>query len=256
MRQRTELSTVGRHDPVPQETVKQPEGSHQKQICRNVIQAGVLCKMKDGRTPITRAYCAAEADAYLHCIQKGIHFPSNDYNKTRPVLFICLKAQMICIDSLFIYCWTQHRINERKQNGFQLQQVMPFLWAQYDEGLKLGGKEQSKTTYCLLWIQKQEWKTFHAETRGDSLGTSDTVSQPYKLTIRAASLPIWPYTLFMKVQNDKYEINICQIQIKCDWVLPGSTTRDLESVSPPTYLLQSRYVCHQNICDQSINATE
>lgn len=73
--------------------------------------------MKDGRTQITQAYCAPMGDAYLYCIQKGIHFPSNDYNGTPAVLFIWLKAQMICIDSLFIHCWTQHCIGECRQNG-------------------------------------------------------------------------------------------------------------------------------------------
>lgn len=68
--------------------------------------------MKDGRSEITQAFCAVMANAYLYCIQKGIHFPSDDYSGTPAVLFIWLKAQMICIDSLFIHC-----IYERKQNG-------------------------------------------------------------------------------------------------------------------------------------------
>jgi len=59
----------------------------------------------------------ATADAYLYCIQRSIHFPSDDYNRTRTVLFIWLKAQMICIDSLFIHCWTQYCIYECRQNG-------------------------------------------------------------------------------------------------------------------------------------------
>lgn len=57
------------------------------------------------------------ADAYLYCIQKGIHFPSDDYSGTPAVLFIWLKAQMICIDSLFIHCRTRHCIHECRQNG-------------------------------------------------------------------------------------------------------------------------------------------
>lgn len=73
--------------------------------------------MKDGRSGITQAFCAAMANAYLYCIQKGIHFPSDDYTGTPAVLFIWLKAQMICIDSLFIHCWTRHCIYERGQNG-------------------------------------------------------------------------------------------------------------------------------------------
>lgn len=73
--------------------------------------------MKDGRTEITQAFCAVMANAYLYCIQKGIHFPSDDYSGTPAVLFIWLKAQMICIDSLFIHCWTPHCIYERRQNG-------------------------------------------------------------------------------------------------------------------------------------------
>lgn len=36
---------------------------------------------------------------------------------TPAVLFIWLKAQMICIDSLFIHCWTRHCIYECRQNG-------------------------------------------------------------------------------------------------------------------------------------------
>lgn len=57
------------------------------------------------------------ANAYLYYIQKGIHFPSDDYSGTPAVLFIWLKAQMICIDSLFIHCWTRHCIYECRQNG-------------------------------------------------------------------------------------------------------------------------------------------
>lgn len=170
MRQRTELSTVGRHDPVPQETVKQPEGSHQKQIRRNVIQAGVLCKMKDGRAPITQAYCAAEADAYLHCIQKGIHFPSNDYNKTRAVLFICLKAQMICIDSLFIYCWTQHCINERKQNGFQLQQAMTFCEGKMMKASNWEERNNQRPLMAFCEFRKWNGKHFKLRLTGILLG--------------------------------------------------------------------------------------
>lgn len=60
--------------------------------------------MKYGRTQITQALCALAADTYLYCIQKGIHFPSDDYNRTPAVLFTWLKAQMICIDSFFIHC--------------------------------------------------------------------------------------------------------------------------------------------------------
>lgn len=60
--------------------------------------------MKDGRTQITQPSCAPAADAYLYCIQKGIHFPSDDYSRTPAVLFIWLKAQMIGIDSFFIHC--------------------------------------------------------------------------------------------------------------------------------------------------------
>lgn len=32
-----------------------------------------------GEYQITQAHCATVAAAYLHCIQKGIHFPSDDY---------------------------------------------------------------------------------------------------------------------------------------------------------------------------------
>lgn len=42
------------------------------------------------------------AAAYLYCVQKGIHFPSDDYSRTPAVLFIWLKAQMICIDSFIV----------------------------------------------------------------------------------------------------------------------------------------------------------
>lgn len=38
--------------------------------------------MKDGRTRFTQAHSAAMANAYLYYIQKGIHFPSDDYTSS------------------------------------------------------------------------------------------------------------------------------------------------------------------------------
>lgn len=60
---------------------------------------------------------APAANAYLYYNQKGILFPSDDYSATPAVLFIWLRAQTICIDSLFIHCWTRHCIYECRRNG-------------------------------------------------------------------------------------------------------------------------------------------
>lgn len=209
MRQRTELSTVGRHDPVPQETVKQPEGSHQKQICQNVIQAGVLCKMKDGRTLITQAYCAVEADVYLHCIQKGIHFPSNDYNKTRAVLFICLKAQMICIDSLFIYCWTQHRINERKQNGFQLQQAMPFCECKMMKASNWEERNNQRPLTAFCEFKNRNGKHFMPRLAGILLGLQIRLVNHTNVQQEQLHCPYGPKHYSWRLKT----INICEIHI-------------------------------------------
>lgn len=54
----------------------------------------------------------------------------------------------------------------------QLRRAMPprdSTAEQDDEGLKLGGKEQSKATCC----RKPKWKTFLAVTDNGSLGTTD-----------------------------------------------------------------------------------
>lgn len=60
---------------------------------------------------------APAANAYLYYHQKGILFPSDDYSATPAVLFIWLRAQTICIDSLFIHCWTRHCVYECRRNG-------------------------------------------------------------------------------------------------------------------------------------------
>lgn len=48
------------------------------------------------------------ANANLCNNQNAIHFPSDDCSaRAGPALFIWLRAQTICIDSLFIHCWTR-----------------------------------------------------------------------------------------------------------------------------------------------------
>ncbi len=126
--------------------------------------------MKDGRTLITQAYCVVMADAYLYCIQKGIHFPSDDYSRTPAVLFIWLKAQMICIDSLFILCWTRHCISECRQNG-----------PNYSKRCLPVTPQQSKMMKASNWEQKSNQRPLvvFCKFKNGSVRTTDQNKWPH-----------------------------------------------------------------------------
>lgn len=118
--------------------------------------------MKDGRTEITQAFCAVMANGYLYCIQKGIHFPSDDYSGTPAVLFIWLKAQMICIDSLFIHCWTQHCIYERRQNGPNYsKQCLPVTLPQSKMMKASNWEERSNQRPLVVFCKFKNWNGKH-----------------------------------------------------------------------------------------------
>lgn len=118
--------------------------------------------MKDGRIEITQAFCAAMANAYLYCIQKGIHFPSDDYSGTPAVLFIWLKAQMICIDSLFIHCWTRHCIYERRQNGPNYSKQCLPVTPQQSKMMKASNwEEKSNQRPLVVFCKFKNWNGKH-----------------------------------------------------------------------------------------------
>lgn len=107
----------GESDPLPWKTATQPEGFHQQQIHRNVVQAALLCENKrwedpDHSSPLRRLL--------MHTciiIRRAFFSPLMITAQTPAVLFIWLRAQTICIDSLFIHCWTRHCIYECRRNG-------------------------------------------------------------------------------------------------------------------------------------------
>lgn len=63
-----------------------------------------------------------------------------------------------------------------RKNGSNYSKAMPpcdSTAQQDDEVLKVRGRGQSKTPYCLLLIQKLKWKTFLAVIDNGSLGISN-----------------------------------------------------------------------------------
>lgn len=133
--------------------VQQPRGSHQEQMHWNVIHAGVLCKMKDGRTQITQASPHRRRRCVLVLYSEGHSFPLRwlRQNTSRIVYLLESTNDMhwFLIHSLLnsaLYPQTQAK-------WAQLQSAMPpsnSAVEEDDKGLKLGGKEQSKATCCLL----------------------------------------------------------------------------------------------------------
>lgn len=167
--------------------------------------------MKDGRTQITQAYCAPMANAYLYCIQKGIHFHSDDYNGTPAVLFIWLKAQMICIDSLFIHCWTQHCIYECRQNGPNYSKRCLPVTPKRRKMMKASNWEERSNQrplvvlckfknrngkHFLLWLTmahwgSQIWLVYHMHV---------LEVPPFFSTVKSPLLSLdWPYALCLKL---------------------------------------------------------